>query len=246
MKLRCVSIGSTTEFEAEKDSKKVKITYSFADILETIYTITEQLHHLVIENNNIEIKCNIPNIFCELDIIDVSQKSSLTYEDIMPYFVEHIKINNKHIVMRELPYEAQMRVLHTLPTTVIDNIQLYITNIIQQFAAVTIYNFDSTEIKFSFIGTLYTDYIKFIFRENMYKIYQEIYILSKHVNMSAEYIEKMTPLEREMYISFFKQENKTSSEGLPPQQDIPISPAQEPVSDFNIDSFDDYKNIMGG
>lgn len=246
IKLRCASIGSTTEFEAERDNKKAKITYSFTDVLVDIYNIAEQQDSLTVSSSNIVLKCNIPKLDREIDLLKISAKESITYEDIIPFFIESIKIQNKTIEFKSLPYAAQLHTINALPAILIQDVHSYILNIIEQYSKVILYNFNNTEVKFNFIGALYNDYIKFLYRENMYKIYQEIYILSKHINMNAEYIEKMTPLEREMYISFFKQENKASSNELPANQEIPITNTEVPVSDFSLDSLDEYKNIMGG
>ena len=246
MKLRCVSIGSTTEFEAEKDNKKAKITYSYADILVEIYNIATQQESLIITTNDITLICGVPKLDREIDLLNISTKDSITYEDIIPFFIESIKIKNRVIEFKSLQYAAQLHTINALPATIIKDVHAYILNIFDQYSKVVLYNFDNAEVRFNLIGSLYADYIKFLYRENMYKIYQEIYILSKHINMNAEYIEKMTPLEREMYISFFKQENKSASNDLPVAKEIPVGNTEAAVSDFSLDSLDDFKNIMGG
>lgn len=246
MKIRCVSVGSTTEFEAEKENKKAKITYSFADILVELYNIASQQETLIININNISIRCCVPGVDREVDLLNTSIKETITYEDILPYFISDIVVQGKSIEFKSLPYSAQLRIINGLPISIVKYIHEYMLKIIEAYSKVILYNFNNTEVRFNFLGTLYTDFIKFLFRENMYKIYQEIYILSKHINMDAEYIEKITPLEREMYISFFKQENKAASNDIPTTNEIPLNNTDTAVSDFSIDSLDDYKNIMGG
>ena len=134
--------------------------------------------------------------------------------------------------------------VNNLPANIITKINSYIERILSNFNEIIIYNIINKKINFTLLGELFTDYCKFIVKDNLHSIYQEIYILNKHINMSSEYVEKLTPIEREIYIASLRKENKISTEN------IPTSPQAVPIPQNNqypsLDSIDTFKHTMGG
>jgi hypothetical protein len=240
LKLRCVAVGPTADFETEKDNKKYNINYDFYNIYTSLYKISVNIKPLKITLNNFEIQCYIPNINQEYILYNILKEDNVTYKDILYSFINYIKINNQYFYIRDLTRDIQLQLIDNLPLNIVKDIELYIADIISQFNNLIIYRLPDTEVSFSFLGSTYTDYCKFIIRDNLQSIYQEIYILNKHIGLSSDYIEKLTPIEREIYISSLRKENKSSTEDIP-QSSSPVIPQNN-----SIDNFDEFKQTMGG
>jgi hypothetical protein len=54
----------------------------------------------------------------------------------------------------------------------------------------------------------YSTFLKSIFKENPQTIYQNIYYMSSIMKLSAEYIESLTPGERDMFWGFYNKDKK--------------------------------------
>lgn len=237
LKIRCAAAGAEMEFESEtEDKKKYNINYNFYDIYANLHEITKKIEPLKIISDSFEIQCYLPNISQEINLNN-KIKDGVTYEDILYYFINFIKINNHTFIMRELTELEQQQLVNILPVSIIKDIQLYVDNVITKFNELIIYNLFNKKISFSFLGTLYTDYCKFIVKDNLHSIYQEIYILNKHINLSSDYVEKLLPIEREIYIASLRRENKSSIE-----ESSPTTPTTIP----QINSLDEFQHEMGG
>ena len=243
LKIRCIAAGTTMEFESEtEDKKKYTINYNFYDIYVKLHNISVDIKPLKINSNNFEIQCYLPLIGQEI-AINNSIKNNISYEQLLYYFIDYIKINNHTFNIRELDEHNQSQLINILPITIVKDIQIYIDNIITKFNEIIIYNLFDKKISFSLISNLYTDYCKFIIKDNLHSIYQEIYILNKHINISSEYIENLTPIEREIYISSLRKENKSSSSDLPANAAVDNNMIPQ---DNIIDTIDEFKYSMGG
>ena len=243
LKLRCVAVGSTMEFESETaDKKKYTINYDFYDLYAKINNLAVDIKPLNINLNNFEIECYIPSLCHENSINYIfKNKENIAYEDIMIYFIRYIKINNTTYFFNEIKKETQDQIINNLPVTIIEKIFKYIEDIITKFNKINIYSIFDNKIPFTFLGSTYTDYCKFAVKDNLHSIYQTIYILSKYAHISCDYIEKLTPIERDVYVANLRNENmKSTEEPSTLNSSIPIP--QENI----LDNIDDFKNVRGG
>lgn len=241
LKLRCESIGDSVELVLKKNNKDYNVEYNFFDVLEPLSTFAQNVQPLTLESNNFKLKCSIPNIREELSILQLTNKVEITYEDLIPIFVDYIVLHNQIIDLKKVDRESQIKILEILPAVFYKNITDYISKILDQINVIKLYSFNEQTINLTF-GSVYLDYIKFVLREDLYKVYQEIYVLNKQINFSSDYIEVMSPLEREMYISFLKQEHQQSS---PPPQ-MPDQPMHNLDTANDISQFDSFAQSMGG
>lgn len=239
LKLRCSSIGWEIELESIKDGRTIKHNYSFLTILEEAAKVSLKIKPLVIEGKNIYITCNIPSIQDE-NILNNFITESLTEENILCLFIRNIKIQENNINLMSLSYKERNTLLESLPTLFIQKIQQYTYETIEQLNTINLYTIFDTKINFNIFGKTYADYIKFLFQEDLFNLYQETYILTKHINMSANYVDNLTALEREVYISLLKQENQSQ------QQDATVDENTVNVPNNSIDSLDLYKQEKGG
>jgi hypothetical protein len=92
IKLRCESIGDSIEVEITKDEKKYSTAYNFNETASNFENT--QLSVTKIKYNILEIDCSVPSIKNEKLIFDLLNSKDTTYDDIMPFFISHIKIND--------------------------------------------------------------------------------------------------------------------------------------------------------
>lgn len=242
LKLRCSSIGWEVELETERDGKRVKFNYSFLNVLENAAEIAKNIKPCVIEDKSIKLICNIPSSYRELALFEATTLESFSEETILPYFIEKIIIQGADIHLSSLDTNQQLSVVSVLPVFLIKKIQEYMYNILNTLSNIIFYKVFDTTINFNIFGKTYAEYIKFIFEEDLYNLYQETYILTKHANMAAAYVDKLTALERNIFISLLKQENQTQESSSEREDTTNITN----IPGNDIDSLDIYKQEKGG
>ena len=55
-------------------------------------------------------------------------------------------------------------------------------------------------------------FLKFIFRQNLHGILKDIYHMTNKIGFTAEYVENLSPAERDMYIKYYLDEKKEEEE----------------------------------
>jgi hypothetical protein len=183
--LRATSFGSTLSLIINDSNKKVNLD---VDLNKTLYNLSSllQLEEKLITENNISITVGLPSIKTlieqGLDLTSFIKKitiKDITTTDINDYNQILNKLKPKHINLVNQYY-----------TKAIKNLQ-------------TLLFFKPVEKKYNipFISTseeiLYL--LKLLFGENLINIYDDIFYLSKHINMSAEYLENCTPGEFKIF-----------------------------------------------
>ena len=238
IKLRCESIGDSIEVEITKEEKKYSATYNFHEVAGHFEETQKNIHVNHIVHGSLQINCSIPLLKDEKYIFEFANNKDATYDDILPYFIPCIKIENQPYYLSSA--ETAL-FLSQLPVGVYQQLIKYIKNIIISINSIKIYNFFEEVIYFSF-NEVYVDFLRFLFKEDLYNIYQEIYLLNKAGQFTSEYVDNMSPLERQLYISFITQEKQHVS------ADVTSQPKEEdgqiPMNDIN--QFDTFMNEMGG
>lgn len=234
LKLRWESIGDSIEILVEKEDKKYNTQYSLIEIAEKFYNVCTNIRPLYIDETSFKIVCDIPNIDLETSFIEAISNEDATYNSIMHFFIKSITINGDTL---SLAREDIQQILENIPATLHQKILLYVKDIITSINGIKIYSYFNEEIYFNY-NFIYVDFLKFFLKEDLYGIYQDIYLLSKTANFSSDYIENISPLERQLYLSFITQERQQLSKSTSASHDIPI--------ETGIDSFDSFMNQMGG
>lgn len=239
IKLRCESIGTILELEIEKDGKKFNSEYNFFQKYIEIYQGLEKITPLKVAFADLILQCNIPNIKNEIAFNNIFNKSEVLYEDLIVFFIEKVYIKNQIIIFNELLKSEQEAIINSLPVVLYNQIIDYINTCFKTISNIKIYSFFEDNISLSF-GQNYYDFIKFILKDDLYKIYQEIYILSKNANFSPTYAENISPIEREMYMSFLRQENQQSPTNHE-TSNVTNLPVSAPLAEF-----DTFASSIGG
>lgn len=226
LKLRCESIGDTIDLEIKKDDKKYDYAYSIESVYAKFVEAFKDTKNLTIKHSNIIIECGLPSIQDE-DFI-LNNINDLSIYDVINFCIKKIQINEQFIKLNK---EEFNNIKNNLPAFLQKDIVEYIKTAFSSIQNIPIYSILDEEIKFSF-NDIYLDYIKLLYKEDLYKIYQEIFLLTKSAKFTAEYVESMSPSERQLYITFLVQESQP-----------PSSASAEQVNDVPYDSF---MQQMGG
>jgi hypothetical protein len=237
LRLRSISIGSSIDIVIQKDSKKINFNYDFNNILENIFKVYKNIQPLIISKNNIKLACYIPYIKWENNIIT---------DNLINYYIRNITVYNTDLDFINLNTADQTSILDKLPADIIHSINSYVQDLYKKLSEVFLYKVLEDCLPLTITGDTIFEYIKFIFKDNLHNIYYDIYNLNTHLNFDSNYIENLSPVEREMYITFFKKENQ--------KQSTSTAPVSQPIGDINeginersiIDTLDTFKQMKGG
>lgn len=236
LKLRCESIGDSLEIEVQKDGKKFNNTYNFFDVINKINKVCSSITPLYINEGIFKLTCNLPYIGNEINIVNIMSRENVTYTDVLPFFITNIEINDEKVILSAKDIE---KLLAVLPASLYQKLVSHAKDILDNIHTIEIYSFFEEIVYLSF-SSVYIDFLKFSFKEDLYGIHQEIYLLSKNAGFDSQYIENMPPLERQLYISFITQERQQHNAS---QQ---TTPTMSEIPDNNIDQYDTFMNTMGG
>lgn len=242
LKVRSRSVGNVISLSFKKDNKKYDIEYSVSNIYSEILKI--DIKKESIKQGDISINMYIPRVYDEELLFFKPDNMNFDYEDIIPFFINNISIKGKNFFFKDLTFEQRKNIIsNTFTINIINQIKDYILKVINAINKIILYkDLDNTLYLNILDGSLF-DYITFLFNENLYNIYQSIYILTKHVGLSAEYIENLTPIERDLYLKLLEKENaeisKASNDGEN-NENINIP------NNSSLDGLDTYAAMKGG
>ena len=220
-KLRIISVGNTMEFVMENDSKlKTKIKINLNSYLLKLYEASNFFENdeNIIKNENIEVKLNWPllksiDLFNELFLKQKSEYELL--DETLQEYIDWIKINDKLINFSMFDSKQKNKLLNTLPFQIKSNIQNKIIESLGKLLTEELFDVGFfKEQKFNFYNLSFLEHIKILFSNDIKSLFYEVFVLSNS-NMSSEYLMKLSPNERKMYLAILeeqkKREDKSSS-----------------------------------
>ena len=242
LKVRSRSVGNVISLSFKKDNKKYDIEYSVSNIYTEVLNI--DIKKESIKQGDILINMYIPRVYDEEHLFFNSDKENFDYEDIIFFFIDSISIKDKNFSFKDLTFEQRKKVIsNTFTVNTIKEVKNYILKVTDCINKIILYkDLDSTLYLNIIDGSLF-DYIKFLFNENLYNIYQSIYILTKHVGLSAEYIENLTPIERDLYLKLLEKENAEMSKA---NNDGESNENINIPNNTSLDGLDSYAAMKGG
>jgi hypothetical protein len=194
--LRYISIGDLITAQFEQNDKKVKLEISVNKIINTLlnFNVNKILKTTVYKE--ISIYYRLPNIF-EFQTINNDKFLNVSF------FIEKIIIGNKTILIQDFNSTDIEKILDNLPIKLTTNIFKKIRNIINSFNNIDIFQFlkgFEKQIYFGFNLSNYCSLLRLLFGGDLNTLYENIFILSKYCNFSAQYIETCTPGEYFLFI----------------------------------------------
>lgn len=218
LKLRIISIGNEVEFNIKSDREDVqniKIKIDLSELMEKLLNLSiDALENCYVydENRDMLITIGYPEISSIKFFYDnmISDKEiGQKVLDSLPYFIKNIKIKNEVINFDGYSYEQKLKAYESFPVSLKDKTEKIIIDCITKIGSNDIFNIEMfKDQKINFYNLFFIDLLRVLFSQNAKNIYEEIYILSNfHVN--SDYVMKLSPSERSIYISFIKQQQKS-------------------------------------
>ena len=199
--LKSISASGTTKLTININNTPSTLnldTYKIIDILKAKTDIEALLQDTVIQG--VCVKYKLPTMLQVLE-------STNTIDVFL--FVDSININNSNSVcMNKLSIQEKRVICDKLPLLIKKNIDSTVSRIYKHFSDINLlepYNFNGEiTLPFSIESKTFTLILSIIFNENLMTIYENMFMLCKYANMSAEYLESVTPGEYAIFVSFLE------------------------------------------
>lgn len=230
--LRAISIGDTITLNYEKDNKNIKLELSLENIINDINSTNFNLTKTKLDNIQLYLKHPTVN-----DLIFFKENPNYFFNT---FFVSQIVINTEKINLLNYNYIDREKIIQQLPVKVISMLNRDIQNIFNESYNYNIFkkiksNLFSEALPLTPNIDVLSYLAKLLFYSNFESVYENIFVLSKAANMSAEFLDLCTPGEviffikkLEEYNQHIQQENKNSNN----QSELPPV-----VSEFTGDTF---------
>jgi len=206
--IRSNSISSLIIAETT-DNNSIKININIQKLIEHLRNI--DLRYLLQADiiNNITILYKLPTIkeLIEMNLTEI--------ESIYCTCLKSITLNNKTINFQKYNKFEIKKILDRLPsiytTCIIKRVQIFIDTFNNVNLISHLKGLEDKQLIFNFniknLGTI----LNLLFGENLFSLYENIFLLAKNANLPPQYIEECTPGEYHLYIKRLEAENKTTT-----------------------------------
>jgi hypothetical protein len=210
IKSRTICTGSKLELMTEIDGITAKLNLNLNDVLKNIYDSVDT-NLLKISYKNYDIVLGFPYLK-DFPIINSSKKNTIDVINSFYLFVK--KINN--IEFSNLTTEQREILFNKLPLSLVFKIKQNILNLFEDLDKKNIFNLDYFKnFKLNVYSNSYIEIIKILSLYDIESIHREIYLLS---DMNPDYLMKISPSERRMYLNFYMQEKESKSKNPFPME----------------------------
>jgi hypothetical protein len=218
--LRAVSIGDTITLNYQKNDKAIKLQLGIEGLINDLSNKIVNVTDFNISNINIKLKH--PSI---TDLIYFKNNSNYFFNT---FFIKEVIINEHVVNLLECTYPDKEKIVLHLPAKIISILNQKIQTIFDN-----VYNYNllqslKTEVfseTLPFIPNIdvLSYFAKLLFYNNFENVYENIFVLSKAANISAEFLDSCTPGEVMFFIKKLEEynqqqekQNNNSSDELPP------------------------------
>lgn len=229
LKLRAVSVSDNIEFKfkCEKCNKEVKAKIGLAPIINTINHLGYPFAFSELEKNFI-VNCDLPTVATEVifEESNVSQFDFLAADNVTLYneiqrldftfFIKELMFTGnevKVVDLTQVPLDVRWELINKLPARLLLNVWEKIQNVKKQLSiplinVTCICGAKLAETFLSLNTPAYSMFLKSLFNESPHVIYQNIYYMSSVLKFTPDYIESMTPGERDMFWALYNKDQK--------------------------------------
>lgn len=210
IKLRIISLGDEIElqFKSFKENEgKIKITINLQEFAQNLFKHTNNiLNFEILETEEMTIKLGWPMATSEKVFLQKQEKIIL---DSIIEFVDSLKIKDKEIKFKDFSLEEKTILFDKIPAKTQNKIQERVLNYVNKLSENSIFNDKVSEyLSFNFYNFSYQNILRLLFTENLKNLYMEYYLLSSK-NLSISDVNKLTVAEKNIYMSFIKEENES-------------------------------------
>jgi len=206
--IRSNSIGSLIVAETT-DNNSTKIDINIQKLIEHLRNIDLKQLLQIDVINDIIISYKLPSIK-ELIEINLDEIESIYYT-----CLKSITLNNKTINFQEYSKNEIKKILGRLPsiytTCIIKRAQNFINTFNNMNLISHLKGLEDKQLIFNFNIKNLGIILKLFFGENLFSLYENIFLLARNANLPPQYIEDCTPGEYHLYIKRLEAENKTTT-----------------------------------
>lgn len=233
LRMRATSIGGNLSYSFVCDSckKEIKADIQIVNILKKLLEL--DIPDLVEADETYSISYGIPNIETEILLEPLITKElnfnktnlSETYSEVfmkdLLLFIKTVKLQLKdgitEVDLSFQPQEIRQKIIEKLPSKLLRKIWDQI-QIIKKQINISLFDINCLCGHKIINSTLvidnaqYTGFLKSVFSDNLHNIYQHIYYMTHWFHFTPEYIESLTPGERDVYWGYFNRDEKKRRE----------------------------------
>lgn len=209
MFLKCTSSSSIIDVQTENTEKnKVNLKLNVIEFINTLKTINvTQLTSKECIENNIAIEYDIPSF---LDVYKCKDSNNLVYS-----FIKKIHFNESTVLdFKKHDFSDKKTIYNNLPLKAAISIKTRVNYILDYFNELNLLDYEpefigKASLLFNFNKKNLSFLLKLLFGDDLKTIYSNQFLLAKHGNMSAEYIDSCTVGEYSIFIQLL---NKSLNE----------------------------------
>jgi hypothetical protein len=230
VKIRMISIGDSIEFLLNNEKIKTKVKLNLNNYISNVYNASnffelEENSLVKDDERKMQIKINWPS----LDSIEYFYKIFNTnneYEIInnsLHEFIEYIKIKDfSNLYFKNFTTEQKIDMFGKLPLVLKTKVQDLILKALDKLINYELFNISTfKDQKINLYNLSYVEHLKMFFSYDLKSLHEEIYYLSTN-NIPPEYTLKLSPAERNLYLSIIREHEKRKESGSV-GGDLPVS-----------------------
>jgi len=228
LNMRIVSIGNiqTVQLTCDETQKPYEIIVDYNQLVDNIASIN--FDDIVnITNKNITIEYGIPLAFRvpEQFMYDTS------HVDVVARSIRHIKIGDIEYNLSTLDFFEINRIIEKLPIIFSEDIQKYLdaqeikSNTVNFITTINPHTIKTIEQKMSLSDNILTRILKIAYNCDLHGLYKGIYYMVNVLKFTPEYVETLTPNEKQLYWSYYlsdeaaKEKKEKNSNNEPQMRD---------------------------
>jgi hypothetical protein len=227
--------------KSDENSKEsmMKFSIDLNVFMNNLYEIAlESMKDNVIEDKNIKIVLDWPNVNSENNLLNRNSKKELEHIlSTVPDYIKNVIINDNTIDLSEYTTDERIEIYEKLPISLRTQIQTLVIDSIKKLSEKNVFNINRLDFfRFNFYNKAHQEFIRLLFSNDLRNIYQEYYVLaSKKIN--PEYVDKLSIPERRVFCSFIEEEIKAREESNKSNDGIPMGNGEMGLQDL-IDEFE--------
>jgi hypothetical protein len=190
LKLRSMSCGDVINFTM--NSSEINMSLSMVEIINKLFYFktSEQLKYTISPDVHAIIDCST-NLFFAEDDAHFSMVKQI------------VSTNSATVDVSELSNIQKQMLFNSIDSSIIHSINRYIANSSQSICIVpSNESLQIGEVSISPFNNTMFEFIKFIFKDDLFNAYKMMYVLSSKANIDMQSLNAMAPVEQQMYAKF--------------------------------------------
>ncbi len=224
LRIRCIGEVLPLTLSCPKCGVQFIENVNINTLIQNNISILDKKYTEIIYIDNYSITCDVPLLSHEYDLLKFLEtkqidKNSVDHIHLFYTFsyIKNLTIKNTTIDFSSISLENVINILTQVPSKVIRAVQTeFMVPLLNLFKPGVLNVPCPTKSCPPFVIDLNLNYIndiiKLLFQESPLELLREIYYLSKQCHLNPQYIDNITPKERDVLMTFLIEENKADRE----------------------------------